>query len=1073
MRIHLTIAGFFLLLCTSLVQAANINFNGNDVAGCSRSGNQYTCSSWNTVDLYNISSGNSVTVNSAVSLDYNQSLTMSGSAALNVKGNFGSNTPNFKVSGGSIVVDGGTFSIGSQGGMEIVANITASGIKLGGTPVKVTGNLTASGDIDISYGSSISGNIKGGSVTLSSNTTVTGSIASDGTLSINTNSSVSGTLKGSNVTVASDVTIGSSITATGNLNIGSRTVVSGPVSGATVTANSGVTLTGSVTARDSFTLGSASNMKGDIIAPVVQIKAESTQLEGNITASTSVDVGTRSKIKGNVISPTVNLRADGVLVTGDVKADKTLLIESGNAIKGNVDAGLVTLNNSDAYITGNALVSHITLGYHGRVQDTITCKAYTPSDPCSCVTDNSKYPPNDAYYRKCGSGVQPGPHHFQITHPAEALSCAPQKVTVMACADASCSTPYTSSAKVTLTPGGTGEVSIDSSGTVESTVSNYAGGTASLSLTSTPSTTGALVCKNSVNGSNTNCQMNFASSGLTISGDPRYAEESGALNISAVQASSSNPQACVPLFANLEKTIKLKCSYANPSSGTLPARLLNKDNAYVALAGSETSACSAAGVDVMLKFGVTGVASPAMVYADAGQLGITATYTSTTGADKGLVMSGSGNVIVAPKSFVMTQLASPQRAGLAVLPVSPATAITVSALNAKGAVTRNFGRESTEQKVILSSTLLAPIDTNNQNANKTTVIGSLNFVNSSGVATAPAMIWQDVGLMQFVASLQSAYLGSTLATTGTSANVTFIPHHFVTEWVQTGNAPAVLPFVCAAPLSCINNRGVYSRQPFTINVRAKNAGDADTSYFDPIYTAIKDQQVLLRGVDAATGNTSFPPATPAGSSLTDGAASPASVSAITVSAFSKGVASRNIAYSFANAYANQQATQPALAPPTDIALRASYSNAGLVVTSTLADQGVEGKLTILTGRILMSHGYGSERLPMRLPVQVQYWDGSTWRTNLGDSISAFSSNQVAFANCTKSLVCSGLVAAGSNYRVSAGQLPVAGRLSLQAPNQAGSVDVSVIGLPYLPSTIGRLVFGIAKSGPVLYLREVY
>ncbi|KAB8042092.1 DUF6701 domain-containing protein [Janthinobacterium aquaticum] len=1069
MRIHLTIAGFFLLLCTSLVQAANINFNGNDVAGCSRSGNQYTCSSWNTVDLYNISSGNSVTVNSAVSLDYNQSLTMSGSAALNVKGNFGSNTPNFKVSGGSIVVDGGTFSIGSQGGMEIVANITASGIKLGGTPVKVTGNLTASGDIDISYGSSISGNIKGGSVTLSSNTTVTGSIVSDGTLSINTNSSVSGTLKGGNVTVASDVTIGSSITATGNLNIGSRTVVSGPVSGATVTANSDAKITGGITSQGAVKLESRVNVTGPVTGTVIDANSGVT-LTGNVTARDSFSLGSASTMKGTIKAPVVNIQASSSKLEGDITASTSLSLGSDTKLKGNIDAGEVTLGATGAYIDGNALVNHITLNWDTRVINTITCKAFTPADPCSCVSNNSGYPAGSVNGPKCGPGVQSGPHHFQITHPAEALSCAPQKVTVMACADASCSTPYTSSAKVTLTPGGTGEVSIDSSGTVESTVSNYAGGTASLSLTSTPSTTGALVCKNSVNGSNTNCQMNFASSGLTISGDPRYAEESGALNISAVQASSSNPQACVPLFANLEKTIKLKCSYANPSSGTLPARLLNKDNAYVALAGSETSACSAAGVDVMLKFGVTGVASPAMVYADAGQLGITATYTSTTGADKGLVMSGSGNVIVAPKSFVMTQLASPQRAGLAVLPVSPATAITVSALNAKGAVTRNFGRESTEQKVILNGTLLAPIV---PNANNPTAIGALNFVNNNGVATAPAMIWPDVGQVQFSASLQSAYLGGTLSTTGTSANVLFIPHHFTTAWLDPGTAPAMTPMVCVAPLSCVNNRAVYSRQPFTLSVTAQNAAGATTVNFDSGYTAIKDQQVLLRGVDAATGNTSFPPATPAGSSLTDGAASPASVSAITVSAFSKGVASRNIAYSFPNAYANQQATQPALAPPTDIALRASYSNAGLVVTSALADQGVEGKLTILTGRILMSHGYGSERLPMRLPVQVQYWDGSTWRTNLGDSISAFSSNQVAFANCTKSLVCSDLVAAVASYRFNAGQLPVAGRLSLQAPNQAGSVDVSVVGLPYLPSTIGRVVFGIAKSGPVLYLREVY
>lgn len=1068
MRIHLTIAGFFLLLCTSLVQAANINFNGNDVAGCSRSGNQYTCASWNTVDLYTISSGNSVTVNSAVSLDYNQSLAMSGSAALTVKGNFGSNTPNFKVTGGNITVDGGTFSIGGQGGMVIVANITANAIKLGGTPVKVTGNLTASGDIDISYGSSISGDIKGGSVSLNSNTTVTGSISSDSTLSINTNSSVSGTLKGVTVTVASDVTIGSSITATGNLNIGSRTVVSGPVSGATVTANSDAKITGGISSQGAVKLESRVNVTGPITGTVIDANSGVT-LTGNITARDSFSMGSASTMKGTITAPVVNIQPSSSRLEGDITASTSLSLGSDTKLKGNIDAGEVTLGATGAYIDGNALVQHITLNWDTRVINTITCKAYTPANPCSCVTNNSGYPAGSVNGPKCGPGVQSGPHHFQITHPAEALSCAPQKVTVMACADASCSTPYTSSAKVTLTPGGTGEVSIGASGTVDSTVSNYAGGVATLNLTSTPSTTGALVCKNSVDGSNTKCQMNFASSGLQVSGLPRYAEEAGVLSISAVQASSSNPQACVPLFANQDKTIKLKCSYANPTSGTLPARLQNKSGAYVALAGNDTSACSAAGVDMALTFDASGVAKPSMLYADAGQVGINATYTSTSGADKGLVMTGSGSVIVAPKSFVMTQLASPQRAGLAVLPVSPATTITVSALNAKGAVTRNFGRESTAPAVALTRTVLAPAFAI---LPAPEVIGTLAFDKiGNGTANAPAMSWPEVGQVQFNASLPT-YLGSGLQASGSSNSVTFIPHHFTTEWLDPATAPAMAPMVCAAPLSCVNNRAVYSRQPFTLRVTAQNAAGGTTANFDSRYTEINGQQVQLRGVDAATGSTSFPPAAPAGSSLTDGAASPASVSAIAVSAFSNGVASRNIAYSFPNAYANQPA-QAALAPPTDIALRASYSNAGLMATSAPADQGVEGKLTILTGRMLVSHGYGSERLPMRLPVQVQYWDGSAWRTNLGDSISRFNSNQVAFANCSKSLVCSGLAATGASYGFNAGQLPVAGRLTLQAPNQAGSVDVSVVGLPYLPSTVGRVVFGIAKSGPVLYLREMY
>jgi len=54
-------------------------------------------------------------------------------------------------------------------------------------------------------------------------------------------------------------------------------------------------------------------------------------------------------------------------------------------------------------------------------------------------------------------------------------------------------------------------------------------------------------------------------------------------------------------------------------------------------------------------------------------------------------------------------------------------------------------------------------------------------------------------------------------------------------------------------------------------------------------------------------------------------------------------------------------------------------------------------------------------------------------------------------------------------------LPPNRRLILAAPGvgKSGSVDVSVPGIAYLPSTVGTVVFGVFKSGPVIYLREMY
>ena len=1073
MRIFHFLAALFFLLCSTLVQAANINFDGTPVADCSLAGTQYTCPSLNGNDNYTIASGYGLTVNSSIAPQWAQQFSMSGTATLTARGNINFNninSPNLKLTGGSITADGGTFSAGAQNGTVIVANIAAAAITLGGTPVRLTGNMTASGNIDVSYASNLSGNIRAGSASLNSNVTVSGNITTDAALAIGSNSTVSGALKGGAITVSSDVTITQSITADGRLTMGSRTVVSGPVSGATVNADSEVRITGGITSKGELTLASRVAVTGPISGTV--IRADSgVNLNGSVTATTSFVMASASTLKGKVTAPVVRFEAESSQIEGDVTALTSLFLGTRTQLKGNVDAGDVTLGATTAYISGTALVKHITLEWDTRVYQTITCKAYTPSNPCSCVTNNSGYPAGSVNGPQCGPGVQSGPHHFQITHPADALSCAPAKVTVMACADAACSTAYTGDAQVTLAPGGA-QAQTGSSGSVDSTVSNYAGGTSTLSLTSIPGTTGALVCKNSVDGSNTNCQMNFASSGLQVSGLPRYAEQDdkdkAALTISALQAASANARVCVPLFANQEKTIRLRCSYANPVSGTLPARVLNKDGAYVALASNASSACSATGADVVLKFDANGEARPAMLYADAGQLGISATYTSTSGSDKGLVMTGSGNVIVAPQSFVFTALASPQRAGLAVLPAAPATAITVTALNAKNGVTRNFGRETSEQKVVLGSTLLAPVFAGNSNP---AVSGSLNFSNSNGVATASALIWPEAGQMQFTASLQNPYLGSGLQATGSSSTVVFNPHHFVTEWLETGTASAPFPFQCAAPLGCVGGRAVYSRQPFSVRVQARNASDGVTVNFDGRHVAIRDLQVQLQGFDAASGKTAYPPAAPAGSSLTDGALAPAAVTGMPVSAFTAGVATRSLAYSFPTAYSSQQGST-VLAPPTDILLRASYSYGGVAATSAPADQGQEAKLTILSGRVLVPHAYGSEKLPLRLAVQAQYWDGSAWRINLADSISAFGRAQVVLS-CMKQLDCSKLQVSGQSFTFNRGELSGNARLVVQSAAVAGSADVSIAGLAYLPSTIGRLVFGIAKSGPVLYLREMY
>jgi len=880
---------------------------------------------------------------------------------------------------------------------------------------------------------------------------------------------------------------GGSLTAEGgmfSMGAQAQTIIANIAATTIKMGDSAVKVTGSISAKGLVEIASGSTIRGAIGGNTVNILAANSQIEGDIIAKNTLTIGSGSQIKGNLTAPTIDLKASGLFVTGDVTALKSLTIASGNGIKGNVEGGNVTLDAANGYITGNALVDHITLESWTHVDQTITCKAYTPANPCSCVTNNSGWPAGSVNGPKCGPGTPTGPHHFQIDHPGTALTCAPQTVTVTACADAACSSKYVGGATVTLSPGGISSpsVQVDSTGMVNTTVRQYEVGSATLSLTSVPGATGALVCKRASDKS-ASCMMDFAATGLIVTPVNHVSAKQQAFGISAVQA-SPNQQACVPLFANKNKDLSLACSYSNPATGSLPV-FIKGTGGFIALAADNSSACSALGKTVNLAFDDKGVATAIMSYADVGKVNLKATYTgSSSSGDSGLSMTGNADVIVVPKRFVFGAITTPQRAGLVVTPVAPATTISVSALNDVGAVTPNFGKEATAQTVQLGHAIVAPLFTGRLDPE---VAGSLTFNNGNGIGTAANMVWPEVGTIQFTATLP-AYLGWTSPpvngitqplATGNSADVQFIPHHFATAVTGT------VPMPCLAPLTCVGaqlgqtvGNFVYSRQAFGLRVTAQNASNVTTINFDGQDKSLP-ANVALQGFDAATGKTAMPPANPAGSQLTDGTAAQTVVTGIAPSNFIGGVSNTVIAYRFPGAYALPTGAV-ALAPPTDVLFRATTTYpGGAVVTSAPSASGTEGQLTVLTGRMMVPNSYGSERLPIRLPVQVQYWNGG-WVSNASDSVTTFTQTGVVLANCRKSLssgagACNGATKVQDGiYTFVAGFLPSPnGRLMLLAPGVPGSVDVSVPGLSYLPSTVGSVVFGILRSGPLIYLREMY
>lgn len=857
------------------------------------------------------------------------------------------------------------------------------------------------------------------------------------------------------------------LTVTGNLDIKDIKPSNLNVTGGSLTAQGGTFLMGA----------QEQTITADISATTIKMGSNNVTVTGKISAKGLVEIASGSIIRGPISGDIVNILPAKSVVEGDITAKTALTIGSANGIKGNVEGGNVTLEAATAYITGNALVDHITLGWEGRVQQTITCKAYTPSDPCSCVTNNSGYPVGSTNGPKCGPATPTGPHHFQIDHPGTALTCAPQTVTVTACADAACSAKYTGGANVTISPGGVA-TPIDSSGVATASVRQYAVGTATLSLTSVSGAKGALVCKRSSDNSNS-CDMVFAATGLMLTPTNHISGTQSSFGISAVQA-SGDQQACVPLFANKNKDLTLACGYSNPASGTLPV-FIKGTGGFIALAANNSSACSILGKTVNLAFDDKGVAKATMSYADVGKVNLKATYTgSSASGDTGLSMTGNADVIVVPDAFSVVAIANPQRAG------APVT-VSMSALNSAGAVTPNFGNEKPSETALPTlASLVRPTTIEIGKPAKPDIQGGVVFKNGS-VASSD-MNWPEVGTITIAFKLanRNGYLEANTAVldlpkpSRVSGAVQFIPHHFITELIKKDDSdePAAgngIATPCAAPLICADDgekgRYAYSGQAIGVRVTARTLGGATTANYDERNPSAM-APVLLEGLDAATGAISFPPSTPDGSSrLTDGSKAQTTVTGLAPAKFTLGIARTMVAYRFPG-----KAGAPVKVAHTDVLLRASSTYpGGAVVSSSSALIQNEARMTVLSGQWQVAHGYGSELLPVRLAVQVQYWNGTKWITNLLDSISAFNKSQVVFVNCKKTLDCSKLAADDLAYAVVQGALPQSNRLTLLAPGagKAGRVDVSVGNHPYLASTVGVVVFGILRSGPVIYLREMY
>lgn len=619
---------------------------------------------------------------------------------------------------------------------------------------------------------------------------------------------------------------------------------------------------------------------------------------------------------------------------------------------------------------------------------------------------------------------QCGPDHFEIQHASgTGVTCTPGTLTIVACANAACTSQYTSGASGTLSAagvpvtnwagGGTFNISAGS-GSITKDFQVTQVGSVTLDAIGSPATAAATTC----NFGTPSCTFTASDSALLLTTSNHIAETNVPLTVQAVKAAPGNPLLCTPGITG-NKSVNLKCAYTNPASGSLPVRVagtaLNAGN-------SPGTACDASGATVTLNFDATGTATTTLQYADVGQMNLSATHTGA-GISAGLVMTGSTSFISAPASISI--------AGVSAAPVQASSAFsaTVSVLNAAGNPVPNFGKDTVPEGVTLSSVLAMVAGTWNNPALHNGVIPGASF--SNGQATLNNLSWDEVGAINLHGQLTSGnYLTSGLANAvgNTATATTFIPHHYGTEIVS--GALLACPSTLTCPTNISGASGMaYSEQPFGVTVYALN-GLTCTPVFDvgcitQNYQGAYAQDVMLSGVAASGGPLANP--------------------LVTGANFSAGVTTTAMQPNYPLGAGN--------VAPTTVAIRATGT--GSAATSSSGGF-VEAGLIVAQGRVKVSNAYGSDKVPLTVPVVIQYYDGTQWVLSTTDGSS----------------VLGGLSAPGATVN-NAGSL-AGGVLNGFKLSGSGTLQVGFGSPTYLTSVPGQVTFGIYKgSNELIYRREAY
>jgi len=1021
-------------------------------------------------------------------------VTISGSATINVTGNLAIKGSGFNVGGSAsnlnLAVSG---ILSATAGGTVIGHVSAGSVS--GTGAQTFGgNLTTTtGNITLGSGSTVSGALSSssGAVILSSSTsgtyTTVGSISTGGNVTVYSYNRVLGATTGALISGGSYAWFGGPVTATstyvsfadhatvnGNVSAGSyvytglystingsitsgslqvdlagHTTVSGAITanGTYVNFGSGSSAGGAVTAKTYVDLGAGGNVSGNVTSQTSYVYGSSINVTGNIGAGGSyVDIHSDGNVGGNISAASYVSIYNNNTVSGTVTAGSTVFINDYNVIGSSVlGGGSVTIDDhtniaGDVTSTG----SYVSISTNTTIAGNVTSStSYVHTSLNSTVNGNV----TAATTVTQGSGTTLA----QCVRSTGAWTITLSSPTLVS--GACCGSGATCSKScITGLPKPADCQSLHHLKVVTS---------ASSGLTCNPNTATVYACADST------CATYYtsgASGSLTATGSGMTVTYPSGANFTIPSGSNS---ATVSFQVTTPGSVTLGATISSPSASSATT---------CALGGSSSCAFTSQDSGFIMTL-------PSLVAGTAGNLSIAAVQKSVTSnactpafasVSKAVNFSCSySNPNTGTKPAVLGGTALNASAGAnaacdgasqAVSLSFNASGVATSTLNYSdaGQVTLSAAYTGTGSQAGLSMTgsgdfIAAPASFALSGITASPIKAGQPFsatitaLNSAGVATpnfGREFSAEGARLSWFkakptgISAVSGAFTGSGV---GGSASLTGFSHGAVTvsdlSWNEVGSGDLTATLVSGSYLgggqTISGTTGVAGAVgPFVpdhFDLTLSPSCGAFTYSGQPFTVSVYAKEAsggTTRNYDGTAHTSPNQATTVTLTAVNNAATGSLSGNTVAASAFGAGIATSTLTPTFT--FTNK------LTPVTSISLRATDTNG---VSSSPG--GVEPTASIYSGRIRMSNAYGSGKASLSIPIQTQRWNGKAWVLNSADNCTSVPAAAVALSGYVnaKGQSTASWTTTPSGINITGGN----GTLTLGAPSNSGtgSVDLAL------------------------------